>query len=284
MSPARVRPGVSFTGEIHPVADLFPVLASDDISDLANDIKANGLLHPIVLDSKGRILDGRNRLAACVVARITPVFETFVGDDDEAAAYALSANLSRRSMTKGQKAMVVVNAGRLFSNQSQRTIAPLAGTSQPYVAKATAVADFAPDLAEGVVNGAMALNDAYDAARKRKAEAESAEKQMAKLLDEAPDLAVLVTEERMTLADATAAAAERARKAKEARRDARNLLDRVINLIAPVDTDSTRFAEDWLAQMGGPDAVTPTDLARLDNAVHILTQLQKAVRPDEYVR
>jgi ParB-like nuclease domain len=46
---------------------------------LRRDIKARGLLQPIVLDAEGRVLDGRNRLAACEKAGIEPMFETYAG-------------------------------------------------------------------------------------------------------------------------------------------------------------------------------------------------------------
>ena len=59
---------------VHPVAALFPMLAGDELEELAADIKARGLLQPIVLDAEGRILDGRNRLAACKIAGVEPNF------------------------------------------------------------------------------------------------------------------------------------------------------------------------------------------------------------------
>ncbi len=52
------------TPDVHPVAELFPMLGADDLAELAADIAERGLLHPIVLDADGRLLDGRNRLAA----------------------------------------------------------------------------------------------------------------------------------------------------------------------------------------------------------------------------
>jgi ParB-like chromosome segregation protein Spo0J len=66
---------------VHPVAALFPMLADDELDELAASIKANGLLQPIVLDKDGAILDGRHRLKACGKAGVKPRFETYKGDD-----------------------------------------------------------------------------------------------------------------------------------------------------------------------------------------------------------
>src|SRR5688572_24079499 len=62
--------------EIHPAAELFPMLSEAELDELAADIAANGLRQGVVLwtpdpRSKGRrnhkqlfLLDGRNRLEA----------------------------------------------------------------------------------------------------------------------------------------------------------------------------------------------------------------------------
>ena len=54
---------------VHPAADLFPMLDDAELVALGNDIKANGLASPIIIDSEGIdgrpvLIDGRNRLAA----------------------------------------------------------------------------------------------------------------------------------------------------------------------------------------------------------------------------
>ena len=60
---------------VHPVAALFPMLADDELAELAADIKANGLRLPIVRDKEGKtLIDGRNRLKACEIAGVKPAF------------------------------------------------------------------------------------------------------------------------------------------------------------------------------------------------------------------
>src|SRR6266404_1786902 len=50
--------------KVHPAADLFPPLSEAELKELAANIKANGLLHAIVIDEDLNLLDGRNRLDA----------------------------------------------------------------------------------------------------------------------------------------------------------------------------------------------------------------------------
>lgn len=72
---ARAMDEIGFTGEIHPLADIFPMMLDDELDDLAADIKANGQQYPIVLDSTGVLIDGRNRLEACRRAGVAPEFQ-----------------------------------------------------------------------------------------------------------------------------------------------------------------------------------------------------------------
>ena len=65
----------------HPVAELFPMMTDEELSDLAADIQANGLIHPIVVDKAGVLIDGRNRLRACEIAGIEATTVLFEGDD-----------------------------------------------------------------------------------------------------------------------------------------------------------------------------------------------------------
>ena len=46
--------------QFHPLANLFPLIEGDEFAALVEDVRANGLLVPIVLH-EGMILEGRNR-------------------------------------------------------------------------------------------------------------------------------------------------------------------------------------------------------------------------------
>ena len=84
------------TRPVHPIADLFPMMTDEELADLAADIKANGLLHPIVVDKEGALIDGRNRARACEIAGVEPTIMVFDGDDPR--AFILAMNIKRRHM------------------------------------------------------------------------------------------------------------------------------------------------------------------------------------------
>jgi len=91
---------------LHPMTATFPPMPPGQQQSLNADVEAKGLLHPIVL-LDGKLLDGRSRLAACLVADIEPTSIELPSDTDP-ASYLLSVNLARRPMTPSQTAMAVV--------------------------------------------------------------------------------------------------------------------------------------------------------------------------------
>lgn len=193
----------------HPVADLFPMLAADELAELAADIKARGQLQPIVLDPDGRILDGRNRLAACELAGVDPMFETYDGDDP--GGYALAVNATRRNLRPSQRYVVMEQARRLTEIKKSY----FSDTIKVQLSQAATVLDYAPDLAEAVVAGAMSLDSAAQVARDRKREAAEIKAKRQRLRVDARDLADLVDDERMSVDDAIAALDAREQKARQ---------------------------------------------------------------------
>ena len=87
---------------VHPAADMFPMLSDAEMSELVRDIKARGLIEPIVACGK-EIWDGRNRLIACTEAKVRPVFNYAIPRGITAHDYIISANIRRRHLTPAQK-------------------------------------------------------------------------------------------------------------------------------------------------------------------------------------
>lgn len=210
----------------HPIADLFPMLAEDELAELADDIKQRGLLQPIVLDAEGRILDGRNRLAACLQAGVEPTFEEYGGND--ADGYALSVNVNRRHLTKSQQAMIIAAAGDNNYPESE----PTPAVSRQYVSWARTVLKYADAHRSAVIAGAMPLKAAYDEALENKRRSEGAEEQLARLRAEDPELADKVVEGELTLAGAKAERKARAAEAQRQRKVSTHLLCEIIPSLA----------------------------------------------------
>jgi len=91
----------------HPFADVFPLLGTPELVALADDIKTNGLREPVwVFEQK--VLDGRNRVAACKLIKIAPTCREFTGTREQAARFVWSLNFKRRHLTPSQAGACVV--------------------------------------------------------------------------------------------------------------------------------------------------------------------------------
>ena len=93
----------------HPICLLVPSADEDELQDLTDDIRAHGLIDPIVL-FEGMILDGRNRAAACERAGVAPRYVHFGGGREDALILVISHNLKRRHLTKQAIADTLVEA------------------------------------------------------------------------------------------------------------------------------------------------------------------------------
>ena len=90
----------------HPFADLLPLMNSLDFEELVGDISKNGQLEEATVDEHGRIMDGRNRVAACDRLGIEPKFETWQGKPGTEADFIFAKNLVRRHLNEVQKAEI----------------------------------------------------------------------------------------------------------------------------------------------------------------------------------
>lgn len=99
-----------------------------EIARLAEDIRENGQAEPIVT-YEGKILDGRNRYQACLVAGIEPEFTEYEGTTP--LIFVVSHNLHRRHLNESQRGMVGARLANLEKGGDRRSdnfnsaIAPL---------------------------------------------------------------------------------------------------------------------------------------------------------------
>lgn len=187
MSAAElVHETTMFSGEVHPFAARFPMLPDEDIQALADDIAANGLQHPIILDRQGVLIDGRNRLAACELAGITPIFEV---RDADPIALILSHNMQRRDLTQAQKAHIAVAAlSNLDNHIRQEDLRSLAGVPQSRIAEAAVIARFLPESSAAIIAGTQKHAPAYENAKAEKERLARINLERAQLQREAPEL------------------------------------------------------------------------------------------------
>jgi hypothetical protein len=104
--------------EDHPLAAAFPMMEGEDLMDLVADVRERGLRQRIIL-YQDKVLDGRNRLRACIGAGVRPRFEFYAGDDP--VGYIVSLNLRRRHLDASQRAMVAARLATLKLGWNQYT-------------------------------------------------------------------------------------------------------------------------------------------------------------------
>lgn len=152
----------------HPAAECFPMHSPERLAELAEDIRANGLLDPIAL-CDGKVLDGRNRLKACALAGVDPRFEHFDGDP---VAYVLSKNMIRRDLSDDQRRAIRIDLADLETERRGRpkkgetvstiktrdAIAEALGETGRTTQKAITVKKRAPELHEAVKAGKLTHN------------------------------------------------------------------------------------------------------------------------------
>ena len=134
--------------KVHPAAELFPLMSEDELRELADDIKKNGLKDPVALvvdqETKAyQVLDGRNRVAALTLNGVElfrmgkPRFgEIFQASDriGDPFAYVISKNIHRRHMTAEQKRDLLDAVIKAKAELSNRQIGKLAKADHHKVA------------------------------------------------------------------------------------------------------------------------------------------------------
>ena len=150
---------------VHPAADLLPLLSSEQLRELADDIAKNGLREPVDIWCEGgdapiSLLDGRNRLDAlellgCKIfhtetkkglEEIDWHHDTHIGDGpsfqifqiknsyiEDPHAYVVSKNIRRRHLTAEQKRDLLAKLLKADPEKSDRQIAATVGVDHKTV-------------------------------------------------------------------------------------------------------------------------------------------------------
>jgi hypothetical protein len=143
---------------IHPAADLFPLMAPDELRSLGEDIARNGLQSPIKLyGAEPVLLDGRNRLDAMELVGINfqlwrntllwnlkPCSTEYSGDDPY--GFVVSANIHRRHLTAEKKRELIAELIKADPTKSNRQIADQVKVSHPHVGKVRAELEKSGDV------------------------------------------------------------------------------------------------------------------------------------------
>ena len=165
---------------ISHIAEAFPDMRDEEYAKFKKDIEENGSREPITV-WKGEVIDGRHRLRACRELGIEPRYD-FLPDDDDPWKFATSKNLMRRDLTKGQKAMVLVqvterpergrptkeggNSANLpnYASLNRREAGEEAGVSPRLISDAAALVDpgstAVPELVKAATQGMVSVTDA----------------------------------------------------------------------------------------------------------------------------
>lgn len=108
----------------HPAASMFPLMSKSEAKEfegLVSNLRIAGLLNPVTL-FEGKVLDGRNRLLACVEAGVTPRFVDWDGSGSSPAEWVVAQNVNRRNLTESQKAVASLYIIKNFQpTQEQKT-------------------------------------------------------------------------------------------------------------------------------------------------------------------
>jgi len=114
MAPKKAR-------TLHEYAELFPSMGDAEFNELKADIKARGLIVPILLAPDGRIADGKHRYQACRHLKISPKFEKWTKSEEELLGHVIALNTKRRHLNESQRAMVAARIATMQRGRPSKT-------------------------------------------------------------------------------------------------------------------------------------------------------------------
>jgi N6-adenosine-specific RNA methylase IME4 len=111
--------------EVHPAAAIFPMISGDAWTEFLDNIRTNRQRQKIVrirIGSSWQILDGRNRLRACLELGVEPLFRDFgdePGDGSDPIAFVISENIHRRHLDETARAFVGLELVPMYEAQAR---------------------------------------------------------------------------------------------------------------------------------------------------------------------
>jgi ParB-like chromosome segregation protein Spo0J len=102
-----------YSSLVHPLSDL-------EYEALKNSIKEDGLHYPIIINSKGEILDGHNRYTICKELEIPIKYEIkYFKDSIEEKKFVIDINLKRRHLSKFQRIQLSFKLAEIESEKAR---------------------------------------------------------------------------------------------------------------------------------------------------------------------
>ena len=266
---------------VHPLADAFPMLSKWELQELSDDIKANGQNHPIVIgevDGKLMLIDGRNRRAACLLAKVEPLTRELDGAD--AVALIVSENLMRRNLTISQRAMLeaksfAVTRGNQYKKSATSDTGKQSSVGKSTMANARTILKHAPDLVDVIIAGSMTVNEAYKKLQEREAANSRETTLYDELKEDAPDLAERV-DKGESLATVWTSYQDRLNGEKSCRKNALSMTANSLSWFQGLTTkDSRKTLIDYLGYTDEVEAITgkPNVISELRAASKVLNKL-----------
>lgn len=105
--------------DYHKYATFFPMMEGEEFDALVSDIKAHGLLEPIIT-FEDKILDGRNRYRACQKAGVEPKFKAYQGNG--VLTYVVSMNVRRRHLSPTQLGVISLDVESEFAKEAAERV------------------------------------------------------------------------------------------------------------------------------------------------------------------
>lgn len=102
---------------VHRAAAVLPLVTGAKRDSLTASVRRRGLTDPIVIH-EGEIVDGRNRLRACLDAGVEPRFVIWT-EDGSVVDWIIAKNLERRHLNEQQRAMIAAKLATVMAEEGR---------------------------------------------------------------------------------------------------------------------------------------------------------------------